>query len=159
MGCDVHMFLERKLEDESNEWASADIWDKNDLFIDYPDSSFPEYKVKAVNRLFNRSSYILYAILASVRNDDNKIIPIAKPRGLPSNVSEMVRRQEEFWGVEGHSHSWLTLDEIINYDWTQTFTDYHGEIRCYKDYFEIFINKIHTINKTGTFRTVFWFDN
>ena len=49
-------------------------------------------------------------------------VPIAKPRGLPFDVSPEVVAISEWWGDEGFSHSYLTVAELLGYDWTQVIT-------------------------------------
>lgn len=70
-------------------------------------------------------SYAVFSALAGVRNY-NDVTPIAEPRGLPEgfsmdeNESVTLRySNQKIWTGE-HSHSWLTLDEILNWDgWSQ----------------------------------------
>jgi len=45
------------------------------------------------------------------------ITPIAEPRGLPENVSAEVKAESDEWGIDGHSHSWLTLAELDAVPW------------------------------------------
>lgn len=77
-------------------------------------------------------NYELFAVLADVRNfgwggdvdyaDGDKRTPIAAPRGLPDDVSTEVRKDSDSWDCDGHSHSWFTLRELLEYDWNQTST-------------------------------------
>lgn len=66
---------------------------------------------------YDGRNYNLFSVLAGVRNR-HEIIPICEPRGLPEDVSESVREDECY----DHSHSWLTLAELMAFDWTQTAT-------------------------------------
>ncbi len=50
----------------------------------------------------------------------NGFVPISEPRGIPENVSEQVKSEADRWDGDGHSHSWLTIAELLAYDWTQT---------------------------------------
>lgn len=76
--------------------------------------------------------YDLFAMLADVRNGrgfagcktGEGFNVIAKPKGLPTNASLQVVRASNNWGIDGHSHSWLTLDEIKKFDWNQITTHY-----------------------------------
>lgn len=71
--------------------------------------------------------YDLFAILAGVRNGTgfagartgSGFQPISAPRGVPEDASPSWRAEVEYWGEAGHSHSWLALDEILAFDWTQ----------------------------------------
>jgi hypothetical protein len=116
MGCDIHAVIERK---STHRWlCSGD-----------PD----------IGR-----NYEMFAALAGVRNRDG-ITPVAEPRGFPSfkdwvdghsNGERWMRfatwedqpcssivDKAETYGLDGHSHSWLTLAEIKAYDTDQVIYD------------------------------------
>lgn len=106
MGCDIHLYVERRV---NGVWESADTWTVDPLWPDErPD-------VDLDDQYYLHRNYYLFDILANVRNVLN-VAPIAEPKGLPSDISDPVRRvsDEPDW----HSHSWLTLTEIFEYDWT-----------------------------------------
>lgn len=67
-------------------------------------------------------NYELYSILANVRNDD-AIRPICELRGVPSDPSPEFRWMVAYETGDGHSHSWLTLRELQNYDWKSVNKD------------------------------------
>jgi hypothetical protein len=55
--------------------------------------------------------------MAGVRNDGS-VEPIAEPRGVPMDVSETVAMHINWWDCDGHSHSWLSKEEMkVVYDW------------------------------------------
>lgn len=111
MGCDIHCYVERR--EKNGEWTSAEKWSKRQRI--------------SAPYLENRN-YDLFAILASVRNGHgfagvktgSGFVPISPPRGLPADTSPQVRAEGERWEGGGHSHSHLTVAEIMAYDWTQT---------------------------------------
>lgn len=118
MGCDIHFYVETKVGDV---WKTADKWtvDKYDddgaLHVDYKE------------RLYEGRSYNLFAILADVRNGrgfagiktGEGFVPIDCPRGIPSDSCVEYVALAKRWGADGHSHSYFTLAEILQYDWTQ----------------------------------------
>jgi hypothetical protein len=120
MGCDIHFYVE-KLED--GEWVSADRWSKNKWGEDED-----ELTVYYEDRFWQGRNYDLFAILADVRNGygfagcdtGNGYVPISPPRGLPDDVCESVQKESDRWGCDGHSHSWLTVQDLLDYDWDQT---------------------------------------
>ena len=88
MGCDIHWHLEVKINGRWEHFASPD----------------------------NPRSYALFARMAGVRNSPLDSIryvqPIDVPRGMvgdPSVVTEIARHD---WGVDAHSESWLTGEEV-----------------------------------------------
>lgn len=68
---------------------------------------------------YDGRNYELFSILADVRNSD-EFIPIDSPRGIPEDSDERIRKASDDYGIDGHSHSHFTLEELLNYDWTQT---------------------------------------
>lgn len=123
MGCDIHMYVERKV---NGLWVSAIERERNEYYDRYPESerewSTPDF--------YDGRNYDLFAILANVRNGrgfagiptGSGFKPIAMPRGLPDDVSSEVKAESDYWGSDGHSHSYLTVAEILRFDWTQTAT-------------------------------------
>lgn len=73
---------------------------------------------KSVPEVYDSRNYVLFSILAGVRNYQG-IEPIAHPRGLPADVSSVVRADSNRWGEDGHSHSYLTVADLMNYAWGQ----------------------------------------
>lgn len=72
---------------------------------------------KPIQRTYDGRNYNLFAILANVRNRHD-FVPISEPKGFPLDVSEEIAEEHE----GNHSHSWLTLAELMAFDWTQTAT-------------------------------------
>lgn len=88
---------------------------------------------------YSRRNYNLFAILANVRNGygvagvstgsgwKNSIAP---NRGLPEGeVAE--RSDEEVW-LGDHSFTWMTLQELLNYDWTGNKSTLYGVVELDK---------------------------
>ncbi|MEV2910725.1 hypothetical protein ABNF65_19460, partial [Paenibacillus larvae] len=73
---------------------------------------------KTYNFVDIQRSYRLYAALADVRNY-NRVKPISEPRGLPSDVSAVVKEQSDEWGAYAHHRSYLTVKELSEFDWNQ----------------------------------------
>ena len=115
MGCDIHLFVEHKRGDAWVSWGR-----ESDVCRDYD----------------------LFAKMANVRNY-NGVEPISKPRGLPSDVSKTVAGISEAWDVDGHSHSWLTLDEV------RSLLDHGADIE----------RVVSDMTDCDESRVVFWFDN
>jgi len=88
MGCDIHAHVEVRL-----------------------DGDWRHYSMPAVGR-----HYLLFAYMADVRNYGAEPMAVAAPRGLPADASVVTRYEADQWGVDGHSHSWLTFDEMQEVD-------------------------------------------
>jgi len=93
MGCDIHLFVEKK---EKDGWKF----------------------IKDIDTDIGRD-YRLFSVLAGVRNT-TKAIPISLPKGIPNDVSDAVHENIDQCSFLGdHSHSFLTLEEILNFNWDQ----------------------------------------
>lgn len=122
MGCDIHFYTEKKVD---GAWTPADHWEQNEYA---GEEGEPAVRVPYEKAFYTGRNYNLFAILAGVRNGrgfagidtGDGVVPIDDPRGLPDDVTAPVKADAERWGIDGHSHSWLTLAELLQYDWTQT---------------------------------------
>lgn len=112
MGCDIHLHVEK--QNPLGEWEHV------------PDPEGADWADP--RRWYHGRNYNLFAILADVRNGHgfagvrtgDGFNPIDNPRGLPDDVSADVRKMSDDWDTDGHSHSWLTVGEVLAYDWDQT---------------------------------------
>ncbi|QHZ53394.1 hypothetical protein [Paenibacillus larvae] len=131
MGCDIHLFVEKKIN--ASYWVA--LKGINEPMIQYLQTSLlkckergedtscledwiKEEKEKTYNFVDIQRSYRLYAALADVRNY-NRVKPISEPRGLPSDVSAVVKEQSDEWGAYAHHRSYLTVKELSEFDWNQ----------------------------------------
>ena len=126
MGCDIHICTETKINDK---WVMV-------RYLDYRD--------KATNRDYRR-----FAALAGVRG----LGP--EPRGLP-DIGDSTRYWVDFWGVDGHSHSWLSMDDAC-----QIFLQTSGVVDEYAQKYpqDDFFNVPEERSNLDDWRIVFWFDN
>ena len=144
MGCDIHMHAEVKIQGEWRYYGQIDL---------------------------NRN-YAMFTYLAGVRPGragEDDFEPISEPRGLPEDATFMTQyHANEIWGFDGHSHSWINADEIIEYE---AFLDRKGWLYPkggfspitgylfgnnwggFKKYPEDYPDDLEDI------RFVFWFDN
>lgn len=68
-----------------------------------------------IEQPYQDRSYFLFGILAQVRW---KPVPsFGNPKGLPEDISEEGREFMNSYNGDGHSHSYLTLQELINFKW------------------------------------------
>jgi hypothetical protein len=116
MGCDIHILAEVRVD---GKWQKV-----GSVFV----SDYSFEKGKLVDAPYSGRNYDLFAILANVRNGygfagcdtGDGFNPISTPRGLPDDVSPEMKKYSNEYGIDGHSHSWLTLRELIDFDWNQT---------------------------------------
>lgn len=167
MGCDCHFFTERwtssndyegprdlsedrdqklneVLEDIPTKfrWVSADKWQIED----------GEWQVPWDLEFWGRRNYYLFSILADVRNNGD-VEPIDYPKGIPNDASFGFVYECKKWGNEAHSHSFFTLDELLNIDWSEYDSEYVGD-------FIKALEKMKIIDKDPiNIRCCFFFDN
>lgn len=129
MGCDIHATFEKRVDG---------IW-------------------TAVKGPHVPENYALYSILANVRQDKHEpIVPICMPKGIPEGASSEYLREVHTL-KESHSHSWLTLAELLTYDWSVGMEFQHG--RGIPDFVEITMAEMKTLGRPDDIRMCFFFDN
>ena len=144
MGCDIHVHVEIKVNDE---WL--------------------HYNQPRTSRF-----YALFAKMAGVRNYDDAETPISPPKGLPSDATKTTLYDyTERWAGDAHSESWLAIDEITQLE--EWWKEHREEISLHRgSYFEdyfgyLFGNPFSGLRRYPAeapkgltdARFVFWFDN
>lgn len=112
MGCDIHMFSEKKplrpaMDEEKEVWHNCDLFTMNGFYV----KGEEDEEQFSVVEIYGGRNYNLFSILANVRNGaDNNCICL--PKGFPDDCCEYIRDQKKSWDGDGHSHSWFTLAEL-----------------------------------------------
>lgn len=128
MGCDIHMMAEIN---KNGKWVKVGKVFKNEYFD--PKASKDGWNSdKFTDKPYGGRNYDLFAILADVRNGSGfagvetgkGFNPISMPRGVPKDASKEYRKDVKSWGVDGHSHSYFTVAELLAFDWNQKTTHY-----------------------------------
>ena len=146
MGCDIHLYVEKLV---NGKWESMDQWEKDDEFHDICKEDLVNvedtlkknisqsrrakllkqkesllqlintttYVIPYEKRFYSGRNYDLFTILAGVRHSG--LNTISSPRGLPGNMSPLVRKEYRKWLGDGHSHSYFTIEELDRFDWDQ----------------------------------------
>lgn len=83
MGCDIHAFVEIKI---NNAWYL--------------------FNQPCIDRC-----YPLFTKIAGVRRRNDDIVQITPVRGLPDDVAFATKFCSEYQGSDGHNHTWLTSAE------------------------------------------------
>lgn len=159
MGCDIHLYGEKKIYDFDDEekkhgvWVSLDLWKEMDCEPSYAGKLETPYK----NRFYNGGrNYNLFTALAGVRSHYfTNLLRIPEPKGFPKDASKPVKQCKRHWGSDGHSHSYLTLKELNDFDWSpygETVSDFLKEVIPK-------LNKAKGDETDTDVRIVFWFDN
>lgn len=121
IGCDIHVCCERK--NYKGEWINCDYFKLNPYF-DVDDDEDDKWWIVPI---FDDRNYELFATLADVRNY-GYIKPISEPRGLPEDIHYITKELADSWGDDGHSHSYYTLKELMDYMTNAPTITYSGMI-------------------------------
>ena len=116
MGCDIHFHVEAR---------GRGGWERVEATSPNPYADIEGEPATVRESWYRSRNYSLFAMLADVRNGHgfagsdtgDPVVPIADPRGLPSDVSPEVRSESEQIGEDGHSHSHFSLAELLAVDW------------------------------------------
>lgn len=123
-------------------WVSTDKWEFDGQNWHIPWDS--EY--------YNDRNYYLFSILADVRNNGG-VEPICYPKGIPDDVLYGYLYKCDQWDSDAHSHSYFTLEDLLNVDWSEYESDY------IQDFMET-IEKMKEIDEDPlNVRCCFFFDN
>lgn len=102
MGCDIHIFTEYKT---NGQWQLATPFIK---------TVNEESDNKFIREIYPHRNYELFSALADVRNE-NHIVPIDMPRGLPDDVCDDIFHEFKSWGMNAHSDSYVYVRELYEY--------------------------------------------
>ena len=113
MGTDIHLHVEAR-------GTEGNVWRRFERNITY---NLDRRATAHVQMGWGEGrNYDVFAMMADVRNGRGfagvdlgyGFIPIAEPRGLPEDCDYAIDEEAENWGVDGHSHSYLTLRELLD---------------------------------------------
>ena len=167
MGCDIHLYVEKwtssnnydgpkdlsedreqklseVLEDVPTKfrWVSADKWELEDGNWHVP------YNLE----YYGGRNYYLFGILADVRNGSG-VEPINYPKGIPDDASAGYLYICNLWDSDAHSHSYFTLEELLNVHWSEYDSEY------IEDFMETLEKMKEIDNDPLNVRCCFFFDN
>ncbi len=150
MGTDIYAIAEVK---ENGKWKLNPIAVFPNPYF-YDGSNFPEEKETTEPRIGRH--YDLFSVLANVRNGvgfagiktGDGFMPISQPKGFPADISEGAK--EYFSDIETDSSSHLTIEELINFDWSGNYSEKIGYVTL-ADYKEL--------RGTGNAPSEYWIDS
>lgn len=159
MGCDIHVFTEVY---KDGKWNHVDTLVESREYFPYNViDNYPAAPYYIVDSVYDDRNYQVFSILAGVRGSYE---PIDQPRGFPDNLSDTLQEIVDFHFE--HTSSWLTLKELMNYnywglsaeekEWVGWFFDRNNSQSA--------ISKLKRIARghevrSEDVRIVFWFDS
>jgi len=160
MGTDIWLYIEYK--DDKGKWVldedqkcpnNCDEYDKDDEEVDCPKCCYDGYIEHDIMR-----SYLLFSILANVRNDYG-LNPISAPRGIPENASEEYIKIANN-DPDNHSHSYHTLKQLKEYDEKYDGEEGYEYLKKYLSPIDNFLEELaRKYGGDDNVRIVFFFDN
>lgn len=132
MGTDIHMACEIR---RNGKWELV----KDKIFRNSwydPNSELSICREKYTNIPYDCRCYNLFAILADVRNGSgfafcrtgDRFNPISESKGYPKDMCDELKEDYLYDDCPSlsycHSGSWLTLKELLDYDWNQMHRNY-----------------------------------
>lgn len=168
MGCDIHSVAEYYD-------ASAKKWRGKTIFLKSPYDE-GSWRIRGP---FEYRNYGVFGFLANVRNYSG-VPPLSEPRGLPSDISGTADDLVAYWNIDGHSHSWLTVEELTKFNYDAIVEDLRvtrelapgffnggctaeegeGVTMTWREFLgPLFFEDLEELQKEGIQRIVFWFDN
>ncbi|MEH6419901.1 hypothetical protein [Pseudomonas sp. CGJS7] len=133
-----------------------------DLYAECRDSE-GKFRVMPAPSTLQQRNYWRYSFLAGARNSFN-IVPISEPRGLPDDVSGKIADESERQEGDALMHSWLTLEELIAFDYDAPLRFKQGgrgencTEATYREFLdEHFVEDMRELQTLGAERIVFWF--
>lgn len=139
MGCDIHIIIQRQeLDGVWHELPYQTVWRS---LGHQPVEGFPE-----APEVFRNRNYDLFGILANVRNGRGFAgiktgegwPSIAPERGLPEGFDPETTLPNPAYPTEGgrwvgdHSFTWVTLEELKDFDWDEVMTWIYGVVPAEK---------------------------
>lgn len=96
--------------------------------------SWCDGKGRKAETFYHGRNYGTFAILANVRNSRRvfgagaMFDPIADPRGVPRDASDAYIAAQWRYDADGHSHSWFTVQELLDFPWAEKTTRHLGVV-------------------------------
>ena len=141
MGYDIQLYVEKRVQ---GQWVPADKWVPN---TDTYDGS-PAVIVEDDDLFYAKRSAVVFSILGGPWCT---FAPISSPRGLPDDVTPEVWAMSDFYdGLGGCYHSWLTLRELLAYDWEACAAET-------RSFYPDRLTALQQIGCADDVRIVFWF--
>ena len=104
--------------------------------------------------------YSLFGILAGVRNTSNMMIGGGWGlKGMPDDASPQVQGMSDDWDVDGHSHNYFTVQELLDSDYNKMKKDELTTLGIDPYFFNTTLPQLQKIGNPEDVRIIFWFDN
>ena len=141
----IGKYIPQNMADDHLHWYEAD---KKGL-LPYPYSDQP----------YGGRCYRLFGLLAGVRDSSIDMIVPDRYGYLPDDVSVEIEDLSDEWGVDGHSHNYLTLRELMSSKYFKMTEQDLTDMGIDPYFFTTLVPDLMRFGNPDDIRIVFWFDN
>ncbi len=141
----IGTYLPKNMSDGSLEWYQIE----ERGLLPYPYSNQP----------YGGRCYGLFGVLAGVRDTSQDMIVPDRFNQLPDDVSDELKIMSNEYGVDGHSHNFLTLRELMNSKYYKMSGEKLNDMGIDSYFFKTMVPDLQKFGKPDEIRIVFWFDN
>lgn len=141
----IGKYIPKNMADDHLHWYEAD---KKGLFP-YPYSDQP----------YGGRCYRLFGLLAGVRDTSIDMVVPDRYGYLPDDVSVEIEDLSDEWGIDAHSHNYLTLRELMDSKYNKMSTEELEEMGIDSYFFKTLLPDLQKFGNPDDIRIVFWFDN
>ena len=138
-------YIPKKMADEHLHWYEAN---EKGLFP-YPYTDQP----------YGGRCYRLFGALAGVRDTSIDMIVPDRMFQLPDDVSDEIKNMSDDFGVDGHSHNYLTLRELLDSKYYKMSILQLQELGLDPYFFKTMVPDLQKFGNPDDIRIVYWFDN
>jgi len=103
--------------------------------------------------------YRLFGLLAGVRDTSIEMIVPGRWDALPDDVSVELEDMSDEYGMDAHSHSYLTLKELMDSKYFKMSEQELAEMGVDPYFFTTMVPDLMRFGNPDDIRIVFWFDN
>jgi hypothetical protein len=138
-------YIPKNMSDEHLHWYEAN--EKG--LLPYPYSDQP----------YGGRCYRLFGALAGVRDTSIDMIVPGRYGQLPDDVSVELEDMSDDFGVDAHSHSYLTLRELIDSKYYKMSAEELYDMGIDAYFFKTMVPDLQKFGNPDDIRIVYWFDN
>lgn len=141
----IGKYIPKNMADDHLHWYEAD----QKGLLPYPYSDQP----------YGGRCYRLFGALAGVRDTSMEMVVPGRWDVLPDDVSDELQNMSDDYGMDAHSHNYLTLRELMDSKYYNMSSDELYDIGMDSYFFKTMVPDLQKFGNPDDIRIVFWFDN
>jgi hypothetical protein len=141
----IGRYIPKNMASENLHWYEADAKG----LLPYPYSDQP----------YSGRCYRLFGALAGVRDTSMEMVVPGRYDELPDDVSDELKGMSDDYGMDGHSHNYLTLRELMDSKYYRMSNNELMDMGIDPYFFKTMVPHLQKFGKPDDIRIIFWFDN